>query len=127
MTSQIKFIDPLDTNNHNIVLWCVSGADSFPTIFCCKISPSSQNSNVFVIWGYSVYRRSPGFRTLGQRLDQDWIADHQAKFFNDETNAVNYITKLITPKCDVTNKPIAKAKVSKKKILSVTTSDVAPK
>jgi hypothetical protein len=83
--------------NHNKVLWCVYGGESFPILFACVIRTITKEP---VIWGYSVYRRSPGFRTFGRRVDP-WAQENNAKFFDEQQNALAYIGALTTPKCDV--------------------------
>lgn len=86
---------PLDTP-----LWCVYGAKSFPSIIVCKILKDPKYG--LIIWGYSIYKRQPGFRTLGQRLS-DWLASEyheNAFFFEKQVDAIAYINELVTPKCD---------------------------
>jgi len=54
------------------------------------------------IWGYSVYKRSPGFRTLGQSVNAnqfgDWVGQNKAKFFLTQEEALKYLADLTTPK-----------------------------
>lgn len=47
-----------------VQLWGVYGNDCFPTIFACKML--DYPSGMRAIWGFSVYRRKPAYRTLGQ-------------------------------------------------------------
>lgn len=82
-------------------LWCVYGPDCFPTIFCCMINEPVGGGRA--IWGYSVYKRAPGFRTLGQMVGPtqysgDWVKEHDAKFFLTQDEALDYIKQLTTPK-----------------------------
>jgi hypothetical protein len=49
--------------------------------------------------GYSVYRGSPGFRTLGRNLD--WLDNNEAKLFATQDAALEYLRTLTTPRCDV--------------------------
>lgn len=84
----------------NRPLWVVYGPDCFPSILSCKLKYSKQ---ILTIWGYSIYRRSPGFRTLGQDVDI-WMDRVQAgggrvpEFFDDHEQALELIRKLTTPK-----------------------------
>lgn len=92
-----KEIDPakhLDTP-----LWAVYGPDCFPTMFCCKVL--NHPTCGLTIWGYSIYRREPGFRTLGQSL-QVWRDDEgkRAKFFARQDDALMHLSKITTPRVD---------------------------
>jgi len=87
-------IDPAE--HLDTPLWVVYGPDCFPTMFCCKVL--NHPTCGLVIWGYSVYRRQPGFRTLGQSL-QVWRDDHEKpKFFARQDNALLHLAKITTPK-----------------------------
>lgn len=96
-------IDPFDPANYDKPLWCIYGPDCFPSIFCCKVlyRPSYGNTGP-CIWGYSVYRREPGFRTLGKRLG-DWLQEQadkgKVRFFDDHEVAIKYLAELIIPQC----------------------------
>lgn len=90
-------IDPLDPLYLNVPLWCVYGYDCFPKIIACALTYNGAVN----IWGYSVYRRQPGYRTLGQNV-VTWMKGHQmVKFFAKQEDAIMFINKLVTPKCDV--------------------------
>lgn len=85
----------------NTPLWCVYGPNCFPTVFCCMIN--EPNGGGRAIWGYSVYKRSPGFRTLGQMVGDskycgNWIEENSAKFFLTQDEAFDYLKQLTTPK-----------------------------
>jgi hypothetical protein len=89
-------VDPL--NYIDKPLWCVYGYECFPSVFACTINSASGTP---VIWGYSVYKRSGGYRTLGLNLDK-WIAEQNligkiAYFFNKQEHAMEFLSKLITP------------------------------
>lgn len=95
-------VDPNLSENQDRVLWCVHGTSSFPTIICCKIRAHAEYGPT--IWGYSVYRRSPGFRTLGQNVNM-WQQNLREKFgyilfefYDDHSEAITRITQLTTPK-----------------------------
>lgn len=98
-------IDPHNPDNYNKVIWCVYGPDSFPTMFCCVIKTASRNP---AIWGYSVYKRSPGFRTLGREVVDGWVESNNAKFFDTQDAAFEYLRELTTPKCDTNGNKIKK-------------------
>ena len=98
-------IDPHNPDNYDKVIWCVYGPDSFPTMFCCVIKTASRNP---AIWGHSVYKRSPGFRTLGREVVGDWIASNNAKFFSTQDAAFDYLRTLTTPLCDANGNKIKK-------------------
>ena len=88
-------IDPNNPDFHKIPLWCVYGDDCFPSMLCCRISTADGTPT---IWGYSVWRREPGFRTLGINL-VEWIKrEKRPRFFANHADALAYIGKLTTPK-----------------------------
>lgn len=98
-------VDPNLVENQDRVLWCVYGVTSSPTIICCKIRAHAEYGPI--IWGYSVYRRSPGFRTLGQNVNT-WQHGLKVKFgwdlfefYDDHGQAITRITQLTTPKAGV--------------------------
>ena len=72
-------VDYRDPSSHGKTLWLVYGQKFFPSILCCQIKQSSTGP---AIWGFSVHRRSPGFRTLGRQIDV-WIEEHKARHAND--------------------------------------------
>jgi hypothetical protein len=79
-------------------LWCIYGESKYwPCILTCKlITPGHNNS--LNIWGYSVWKDTPGFRTLGIPV-QEWNKRHKfIKYFDDQKEALKYLSKLITPK-----------------------------
>jgi hypothetical protein len=85
-------------------LWCVYGHTAWPQVFCCKIT----NADRFgpTIWGYSVYRRKPGFRTLGKNL-AEWIHQeelqdgHEIKFYDSLPLALERLRLLLTPRVEL--------------------------
>ena len=95
-------VDPNLVENQDKVLWCVHGFDCFPEIFCCKIRADAEFGPI--IRGYSVYRRKPGFRTLGQNVNT-WMQGLKSKFgsdlfefYDDHAEAIARIAQLTTPK-----------------------------
>lgn len=84
----------------NQPLWVVYGADCFPAILCCKVVWGGTRANPGqVIWGYSVYKGVPGFRTLGIKLST-WMerSDFMPRFYTDQELALQDLRKLTTPK-----------------------------
>ena len=49
------------------------------------------------IWGYSVYRRSPGYRTLGQSAKKWSEVSNMAIYFDDQEEALDYLRKSTKP------------------------------
>lgn len=91
-------IDPLDPKYFGIPLWFVYGYECFPSMFCARIKPDQHTQGQPpVIWGYSVYKRVPGFRTLGVRA-AEWIAKNGADAFAEQQHALDYLKKITTPK-----------------------------
>ena len=90
-------INPLDMQYHDVPLWCVYGYDCFPEIIACTLNYNGAVN----IWGHSVYKRQPGYRTLGQNVET-WMKGYKmVKFFAKQEHAIMFISKLVTPKCDV--------------------------
>lgn len=88
-------IDPFDKKHWGAEqnLWCIFGHDSFPTLIACRILEHAQGP---VIWGYSVYKRQPGFRTLGTSLEN--FLKRPAKFFATQAHALEHLEKITTPR-----------------------------
>lgn len=80
----------------DVPLWAVYGPDCFPTMFCCKVL--DHDTCGLTLWGYSIYRRQPGFRTLGVDL-REWTAENKAKFFARQDDALAHLGKITTPRC----------------------------
>lgn len=76
-------------------MWAVYGADCFPSIICCKVLNHPTCGPT--IWGYSIYRRQAGFRTLGMTLSV-WAQSNDAQFFDHQEKAHCYLRLLLTPK-----------------------------
>lgn len=62
-------IDPFDPQYWDKPLFVVYGSSAFPSLLCCKVR---LNDGVPTIWGFSIWRRTPGFRTLGIKL-KTWV------------------------------------------------------
>lgn len=77
-------------------MWAVYGPESFPSLICCRVLNHPTCGPT--IWGYSVYRRQPGFRTLGQDL-KIWEMSHDwVYFFNDHDKALAFMKIITTPR-----------------------------
>jgi hypothetical protein len=96
-------IDPRDPFWHGRSLWVVYGPISFPTFICAKLYaytpsftrvPVGQPGAVVCLWGYSVYRGQPGFRTFGQGIEKL----EEPHFFADHDDALAYLKNLTTPR-----------------------------
>lgn len=79
-----------DTAPLGEVLWGVYGPDSFPSVFACKILDHPEQGRV--LWGFSIYRRSPGFRTLG--VSSLWAEQHGLHLFQTQAAAFSFIAGL---------------------------------
>lgn len=92
-------VDHTDPANFGKTLWLVYGLKCFPSILCCQIK---QGTSAPTIWGFSVYRRSPGFRTLGRHVDV-WINELKARgndmfeFYDDQDEALARLKAITTP------------------------------
>lgn len=89
-------IDALLPGSWGTPLWVVYGGVAFPSILCCRINAPQGKP---VIWGYSIYRRSPGFRTLGQDLAEWMGRQEDPHFFADQNHALAYLKKITWPRC----------------------------
>lgn len=94
-------IDYRDPANLNKTLWLVYGQKFFPSILCCKLSRNKDGD--VVIWGFSVYRRSPSFRTLGRNV-ATWMESLKAthahdmfEFYDDQNDAIERLRDITTP------------------------------
>lgn len=88
-------IDPTQKENHDKPLWVVYGVDCFPSLLLCKVNDHATCGPT--IWGYSIYKRIPGFRTLGLSL-KEWMArEEKPRFFDTQAEAFGLLAKLTTP------------------------------
>lgn len=66
-------IDPFDPQHWDKPLFVVYGSSAFPSLLCCKVlHRTTYPDKDPCIWGFSIWRRTPGFRTLGIKL-KDWV------------------------------------------------------
>lgn len=98
-------IDPADPYWHGRPLWVVYGPKCSPTFIAAKLRaytekhvllPIGYSGPVVCIWGYSVYKRVPGFRTLGISVTEL----EKPHLFADQDEALAYLKKLTTPMGD---------------------------
>ncbi len=86
----------------DVPIWMVYGPVSMPSLVCVRIKEYPPNyvkqgdPASRAVWGYSVYKRKPGFRTLG--VGRAWVEEHEARFFADQADALAHLAKLTTPK-----------------------------
>jgi hypothetical protein len=91
-----------DAGCHNKPLWFVYGVNCFPSIICCTLKKSDDDK--IILWGFSIYKRSPGFRTLGVEVNtwvkrqKDLFGHELFEFYDDHEQALDRIRKLTTPK-----------------------------
>lgn len=91
-----KNINPLDPAYHDRPLWVVYGGQGYQ-LLCCKVN--NHPTCGLIIWGYSVYKRKPGFRTLGIKLTE-WVArERETMFFANQIDALEVLADLTAPKC----------------------------
>lgn len=76
-------------------LWCIYGVECFAHFFCCKITHGYKGPN---IWGFSVYKRQSGFRTLGVNAEK-WIAEqgYPVRFFANQADALEWLAAKTDP------------------------------
>lgn len=90
---------PLHSEEHlNKPLWLVCGYKYSPEVIPCLIRHHDEG---LVIWGYSVYRNSPGFRTYGTALSsfysmrvKEYGWNLPLRFFDDQDSALLYVKEL---------------------------------
>lgn len=70
-----------------VQLWGVYGPECFPTVFACKML--DYPSGMRAIWGFSIYRRQPGYRTLGQ--NKEWAEKNGLRLFASQQEAFAHI------------------------------------
>jgi hypothetical protein len=88
-------IDPYDRKYHDVPLWVVySGPINGIGLMCLKINNATGTPSV---WGYSVYRNSPGFRTLGSGFRSFMERYERADFFADLDEAVEHMKVQVAP------------------------------
>ena len=101
-------IDPMNPANHGKPLWVVYGSTCAPIVMCCKLLaysathtpiPPGEAGPKVCIWGYSVWKRVPGFRTIGMNV-AEWQRRERAMppiFFDSQDAAFEKLRELTTP------------------------------
>lgn len=92
-----KAIDPNDPVNLNRTLWCVHGHKAHPAIHCLRIK-ASQNMKGHFVWGYSVWKGEPGFRTLGVSVEKFHENKDLHLYFPEKQDALEYLSIILDPK-----------------------------
>ena len=90
-----KQINEFDPVNWDKPLWVIHGYECFPSIVCLKINNASGTP---AVWGYSLYRNTAGFRTMGQHLSKWREQSEMVLFFDVQEHAMDYLNHIITPK-----------------------------
>lgn len=80
--------------NQDIPLWVVHSHIAHPEVHCLKVL--AQNGGLYV-WGYSVWKGTPGFRTLGITISQ-FEAGEKAYYFTTKNDALAYLSIILEPK-----------------------------
>lgn len=80
----------LDDAPLDVDLWGVYGPDSFPTVFLCRVKDRPTCGRV--VWGFSVWKRQPGFRTLG--VGDIWATEKDLRFFTSQAAAFAHVSAL---------------------------------
>jgi hypothetical protein len=84
-------VDPTLFENQEVPLWAViQGA----RVECLMVNLCQGKPTV---WGYSVWRRAPGFRTLGIGLDEYVQRNGSVEFYADQQHALDVIAVATTP------------------------------
>lgn len=89
-------VDPLQPENFGKPLWNIHGHKAFPAILCCKISNQTEFGPT--IWGFSIWKRSPGFRTLGINVSTWAKGKELCEFYDSQEEALDRLRVLTTPK-----------------------------
>lgn len=87
-------IDVQDQANWNKPLWFVYGSEFYPQMLCAKLSDTAGG---LAIWGYSVWQRQPGFRTIGMNFST-WNVYSMCFVFDQQQDALDFLKTITTPK-----------------------------
>lgn len=88
------------TDQNDKRLWIIYEYACFPSVLAAKLRLYEGS---IIIWGYSVYKGEPGYRTLGITLDE-WAARNPKgrgtvlSFYDNQEEMMSALNKLITPK-----------------------------
>ena len=87
-------ISPYDPENRETPLWVIYGHvnDACARVICVLVSAGAPS-----VWGYSVWKRSPGFRTLGISLDSFIERHRDCIFYARKEDALAKLSELMTP------------------------------
>lgn len=88
-------VDPKEDKFHHIPLWGVTVTHKgLASMQCLMVR---LNAGALTVWGYSEWKRSPGFRTLGIRLEEFMAAHDGCQFFTDHGEALDALQVATTP------------------------------
>jgi hypothetical protein len=102
-------LDPLEPANHGEPLWVVYGDYSrSPELMCVRLRAYDEQHELLpvgvrgayvAIWGFSVWKRRSGFRTLGMNVEE-WAARYAfGPFFYDvQDNALEHLQRITSPR-----------------------------
>lgn len=93
--AKAKILDHADQCNWLKPLWIIYGHAAFPQINCVILD---KYQGVVNIWGYSVWKRSPGFRTLGTAFENFQRRSEILLFTHSQEEALDFLKNLTTPK-----------------------------
>lgn len=93
--------NPFGKINHNVALWCVYGYSAFPSMIGCTLRVHNHRGvESLNIWGFSIYKRQRGYRTLGisvEKFYETYGKDFRPKFFRIQADALAFIAALTNP------------------------------
>ena len=98
-------VDPTNFEHQEVPLWAVlDGA----RIECVMVNCRSGGP---AVWGYSVWRRSPGFRTLGISLASYMARAREVEFYAEQQHALDAVKEATAP-----SKKLVKDMLDKKQL-----------
>lgn len=108
-SAETFMIEPLNPEYHGKPIWVIYGPSRFwPQILCCKLNayssthallPAGRRGATVCIWGYSLWRGKPGFRTLGVDVEEWGARQEWGPFFYDvQAYALDHLREITTPR-----------------------------
>ena len=90
----LNVISAYDPEHRATPLWVIFGHvnEACPRVICVLVSDGAPT-----VWGYSIWKRSPGFRTLGISLDSFIERHRDCIFFARKEDALAKLSELMTP------------------------------
>lgn len=99
MTDEMYAHVPWEDAPLGTTLWGVYGSDCAPTIFAFQLNDGTAFGRA--MWGFSIYKRKPGFRTFG--TSKKWAEEHGLKIFLSPAAAFSHIQSLFSRISEVPN------------------------